>query len=128
MATIGTAAEKPRVFITDSGSVSVSGDAAAGDAKGSLSLTAGSSPQNLQVIKTFSERCPEVAITANRDKAAYVVRLDHEPASPVTPFTRGNKVAVFDKNDDLIYTSSSRLLPNAVKAACAVIIGAHKRH
>ena len=118
------AAEKPRVFITESQSMQLSGDAALGEAKGSLAFTGGTSPQNVEVMKTFIQRCPEVIVTSNRDKADYIVRLDREEPNPTTPFVRGNKVAIFNKDEDLIYGHSTRLLGNAVKGACAAIRGA----
>ncbi len=115
------AADKPRVFITESTAVQVSGDAAVADVKGSVALTGGTSPQNVEVIKAFAQRCPAVLVTANREKADYLVRLDHEAINPTTPFTHGNKVAVFDGNGDLIYSNASRLLSTAVKGACTAI-------
>ena len=121
-----SAAEKPRVFITESTAVQVSGDAAVADVKGSLALTGGTSPQNVEAMKAFAQRCPAVIVTANREKADYLVQLDHEAINPTTPFTHGNKVAVFDGNKDLIYSNSSRLLGNAVKGACTAI-SAHAR-
>jgi len=119
----GTAAEKPRVFITESQSLQLSGDASLGEAKGSLLVTGGTSPQNIEVMKNFLQRCPGIIVTAKREKADFIVRLDHEEASPATPFVRGNKVAVFNKEQDLIYSGSTRLLSNAVKGACAAITG-----
>jgi len=116
-------ADKPRVFITESQSLQLSGDAAAGDAKGSLLLTGGTSPQSIEVMKSFRERCPSVIVTGNQDKADFLVRLDHEGANPTTLFTRGNKVAVFNKHQDLVYSGSTRLLSNAVKGACRAIAG-----
>ncbi len=101
----------------------VTGDAAVGEAKGFFSLAGGSSPQNIEVMKAFTRRCPGVIVTANPEKADYVVRLDHEGASPTTPFVRGNKVAVFNKTEDLVHSGSTRLLSNAVKGACAAILG-----
>lgn len=124
---MGDAAEKPRVFITESTAVQASGDAAIADIKGSVAFTGGTSPQNVEVIKAFAQRCPAVVVTANREKADYFVRLDHEAINPTTPFTHGNKVAVFDGSEDLIYSDSSRLLGSAVKGACTAII-AHTRH
>ena len=115
------AAEKPRVFITESTAVQVSGDAAVANVKGSLALIGGTSPQNVEVMKAFAQRCPDVIVTANREKADYLVRLDHEAINPTTPFTHGNKVAVFDENEDLIYSNSNRLLSGAVKGACTAI-------
>jgi hypothetical protein len=118
---LAMAAEKPRIYVTESQAVQVAGDASVADVKGSLSLMSGTSPQNVEVMKTFSQKCPGVVITANRDKADFVVRLDHEEPSPTTLFTHGNKVAVFDKSEDLIYSGSTRLLGNAVKSACEAI-------
>ena len=50
-----------------------------------------------------------------------MVRLDHEGANPSTPFVHGNKIAIFDKQDDLIYSGSTRFLNHAVKDACAAL-------
>ena len=116
-----TAAEKPRVFITESPSPHVSGDGSVGDLKGSLAFTGGTSPQNVEVMKAFSRSCRDAIVTANRDKADYIVRLDHEALNPTTPFVHGNKVAVFNKDEDLIYSDSSRLLASAVRGACTAI-------
>ena len=127
--TLGTAlaGEKPRVFITESQALNVTNDAASGDSKSALSLTGGNTPQSLDVIKSFTQRCPEVIVTADREKADYVVRLDHEAINPTTPFLRGNKVAVFDKSSDLVYSSSTRVLGSVVKGACAAILGHSRR-
>jgi hypothetical protein len=123
----GTAVEKPRIFITESQALQLSGNAAVGDTKGGVSVAGGTSPQNLEVIKTFQQRCPAVLVTGNREKADFVVRLDHEEPNPTTLFVHGNKVAVFNKNDDLIYSSSTRMLSTAVKGACAAIAHGSRR-
>lgn len=114
-------AQKPRVFITESASSQASGDAMVGNAKGSLAFTGGTSPQNVEVMKAFARYCPAVIVTGNREKADYVIRLDHEALNPTTPFVHGNKVAVFDKNEDLMYSNSTRILSTAVKGACAAM-------
>jgi hypothetical protein len=49
-------------------------------------------------------------VTADREKADFIVRLDHEGVNPTTPFVHGNKVAVFSKDLDLLFTTSTRLL------------------
>lgn len=108
------AAEKPRVYITESQTLQVSGEAA-------LNLMGGSSPQAIEVMKTFQRRCPAVLVTNSREKADFVVRLDHEAPSPITPFSKGNKVAVFDRSDDLIYSNSTRTLAPVVRGACEAI-------
>ncbi|MFN7992307.1 MAG: hypothetical protein U0Q18_01815 [Bryobacteraceae bacterium] len=114
-------AEKARVFITESHALQLSSDAAAGAAAGALSVTGGQSPENVEVMKAFLQKCPEVLVTSSREKADYLIRFDHEAINPTTPFVRGNKVAIFDKNEDLIYSDSTRLLANAVKGACSAI-------
>ena len=121
VAAILAAAEKPRVFITESAASKLSGNGSVGQLKGSLAFTGGTSPQNVEVMKMFSRKCRDVIVTANRDKADYIVRVDHEPINPTTPFVHGNKVAVFDKNEDLIYSDSIRLLSTAVRGACSAI-------
>lgn len=116
------AGQKPRVFITETTAAQASGDAAVGDAKGSLAFSGGTSPQSVEVMKAFARYCPAVIVTANREKADYLVQLDHEAINPTTPFVHGNKVAVFDKKQDLVYSNSTRILSSAVKGACGAIV------
>ncbi|MBL8238730.1 MAG: hypothetical protein JNM66_15000 [Bryobacterales bacterium] len=97
---------KPRVFVTESGA---------------LAFTGPTTSENIEVMKAFQRHCPSVAITSDRDKADFVVRLDREGPSPVTPFVKGNKVAVFNRDADLVYTNSSRTLAPSVKGACAIL-------
>lgn len=115
------ASEKPRIHITESQSLQLSGDAALGETRGSLSVTGGTSPQNVEVMKMFLRRCPGVTVTANREKADYLVRLDHEGLNPTMLFVRGNKLAIFNTDGDLIHSTSTRLLKNAVDSGCAAI-------
>ena len=115
-------ADKPRIFVTESGALQASAEGRAGDANGFVQVTGGTSRQNIEVMRVFLERCPQVAITSNREKADYVVRLDSEGVNPTTPFLKNNKVAVFDRNEDLIYSDSKRLLSNAVKVSCAALV------
>ena len=75
---------------------------AVGDVKSSLAFTGGTGPQKVKVMKAFVRYCPAAIITADRAKADYLVRLDHAPISATTLFVHGNKVAVFDKNEDLL--------------------------
>jgi hypothetical protein len=118
---LAASSPKPRIFITETTAPQASGDASVGDARGTLAFTGGSSPQSVEVMRTFERYCPAVVITANRDKADYLVQFDHEAINPTTPFTHGNKVAVFDKNEDLIYSNSTRTLSSGVKDACRAI-------
>jgi hypothetical protein len=121
-AALATAAERPRVFVTESRATQASGEASVGDVKGALALIGGTSPESVEVMKTFAKQCPDVVVTANREKADFLVRLDHEGINPTTPFVHGNKLAVFNKDQDLVLSNSTRLLGNAVKEACAAIV------
>jgi hypothetical protein len=100
-----SAAQKPRIFLTESTAIQASGNTVVGEAKGSLAFTGGTSPQNVEVMKAFVRYCPAVTVTASREKADYLVRLDHDPINPTTLFVHGNKVAVFNKNEDLVYSN-----------------------
>ena len=104
---------KPRIYIKESGAIQIFGP--------SMALTGPASSENIEVMKAFQRYCPTVTVTADREKADFILRLDRETPSPVTPFVRGNKVAVFDRNADLVYSHSSRLLTPAVKGACAAV-------
>ena len=114
-------ADKPRVFIVESQALQVSADANIPDGKGFVELKGGNSPQNVEVMKVFMRRCPGVAVTSNRKKADYVIRLDHEGTNPTTPFVKENKVAIFNKDEDLVFSDSTRPLRNAAKDACAAV-------
>jgi hypothetical protein len=118
--------EKPRVYLTESQTLRVAGeiagDALVGDSKGSLSVTGGTSPRITDAMKNFARHCPGVVITLNPERADYVARFDYEEVSPATLFVGGNKVAVFDQKQELIYSVSTRRLTNAVKHTCTAIL------
>jgi len=111
--------QKPRIFVTDSKSWSTSGggfgtsDFIFGTGSG------GARPQTAEIIKTFHDRCPEMTITINREKADYVVLLEHEGGKSIVQ--KDNKVVVFKPNGDAIYSGSTVTLGNAVKDACGAI-------
>lgn len=114
-----SAADKPRVFVTDSKSWEISGgvggsqDAFGGASKG------GARPQTAEIIKTFGERCPGVIVNNKQEKADYVILLDHEGGKDM--ISHDNKVVVFNKDGDTIVGRSTRILGNAVKEACTAI-------
>ena len=113
------AADRARVYITDSKSWEVKA-AAGGTVDGFGGAGGGGDrPQTAEIIKTFNERCPQVIINNNKDKADYIVLLDHEGGKDVV--SRDNKVVVFNRDGDAIMSKSTRLLGNAVKEACLVI-------
>jgi len=113
------AAERPRVYVTDSKSWELGG-AVGGSANGfGGAARGGDRPQTAEIIKTFGERCPAVIVNNKQERADYVVLLDHEGGKE--PISRDNKVVVFDKDGDSIISRSTRTLGNAVKDACGAI-------
>src|SRR5262245_49654827 len=123
------AQDNPRVFISESQSWSSTGGSPLGgvivSARGGITISqrgrGGARPQTAEIVKTFNERCPRCVVTMNREKADYVVVLDHEGGK--TSIRRDNKFAVFNKDGDAIRSGSTRSLGNAVKDACAALTG-----
>jgi hypothetical protein len=119
-AVAGAAGDKPRVFVSDSQSWEISGGFGAVDGSGGGTAKGGARPQRAEIIKTFGERCPQVIVTIKQEKADFVVLLDHEGGKDL--YRRDNKIAVFDKDGDAIYSGSTRSLGNAVKDGCHAIV------
>jgi hypothetical protein len=110
---------KVRVFVTDSESWTVSGGFAAASGAGAGGVSGGARPQTAEIMKTFRERCPRLTVTIRQDNADYVVLLDHEGGKDFV--RRDNKIAIFNKAGDMIYSGSTRSLGNAVKDACGAV-------
>jgi hypothetical protein len=112
-------AQQARVFMTDSQSWQMTGNSGGtSDAHGSH-FSGGARPQTAEIIKTFGERCSQVVVNNNKDKADYVVVLDHEGGKSI--LAHDNKVAVFNSDGDAIVSHSTRSLGNSVKDACEAI-------
>ena len=111
--------KKTRIYITDSESWKVRGGWGASHGSGGGSEAGGARPQTAEIIKTFNQRCPDLTVTSNKDKANYAVILDHEGGKGA--LRHKNKIAVFNRDGDSIYSDSTRELGNAVKDACAAI-------
>ena len=110
---------KTRVFISDSQSWEMSGNAGGANGTFAAHSAGGARPQTAEIVKTFGERCPDVIVNNKSDKADYVVLLDHEGGKGLAK--RDNKMAVFNKDGDSIVSHSTRSLGNAVKDACDAI-------
>jgi hypothetical protein len=118
-ATADFAQEKVRVFITDSNSWEISGGFGAGNDAAAGAINGGARPQTAEIMKTFGERCSLITVTMRRETADYIILLDHEGGKEFV--RRDNKIAVFDRNGDMLYSGSTRTLGNAVKDACSAI-------
>jgi hypothetical protein len=111
--------EKPRVFVTDSQSWEISGGGGGSRSGFGSAGSGGARPQTAEIIKTFNERCPDCVITTKKERADYVVILEHEGGKSVT--SKDNKFALINKDGDVIKSGSTRILGNAVKDVCLVI-------
>lgn len=113
----GPPAEKPRVFVTDSQSWEMEGSAGGSAGAFGAHSHGGARPQTAEIIKTFSEKCPSVMINNIKEKAAYIVVLDHEGGKGA--LRHKNKVAVFDaQSGDSIVSKSTLSLGGSVEEAC----------
>jgi hypothetical protein len=120
-----------RVYVTDSqswetygyawfhGSGSSSGGTGSFNQNGGAVSRGGARPQTVEIIKTFGERCPDITVTNQPEKANYVVTLDHEGGKGV--LRHRNKVALFNRNGDVLFSHSTLTLGNSVKDACEAI-------
>ncbi len=122
------AQDKPRVFITESQSWSSSGSGGIGagvivGAGGVITAQprgrGGARPQTAEIIKTFNEKCGGCVVTMNKEKADYVIILDHEGGKGF--LRHDNKFALFNKDGDAIRSGSTRSLGTAVKEACEAL-------
>jgi PEGA domain len=109
--------EKPRIFITDSQSWEVEGGAGGSGSSFGAASSGGARPQTAEIIKTFGEKCPAVTVNNMREKANYIVVLDHEGGKGA--LRHKNKVAVFDSHSgDSIVSKSTLSLGGSVDEAC----------
>jgi len=110
---------KVRVYIADSQSWQMTGGWGASGGSGGGGMSGGARPQTAEIFKTFNERCPELITTNNKEKANYAVILDHEGGKGL--LHHRNKVVVFNRDGDTIFSASTRSLGNSVKDACEAI-------
>lgn len=110
---------KPRLYVTDSQSWLMAGGWGASNGTGGGAMRGGSSPQTVEIIKTFGQRCPDVVVTNDRDRASYVVLFDRESFKGL--LRKRDKIALFRRNGDVLYSNSVRSVGNAVKDACEAI-------
>ncbi len=111
--------QQPRVFVTDSQSWEMSGGAGGAHGTFGSSGGGGARPQTAEIIKTFGEKCSNVLINNKKEKADYIVVLDHEGGKGW--IRKDNKVVVFNSEGDSIVSRSTRSLGSSVETACAAI-------
>ena len=113
------AADAPRIFVTDTNSVQVSADQQIGQSL--VEANEGVSSLNLVIVSRFVELCPNVRGTGDPNKADYIVLVRRAGPRPYSPFVKGNHIAIFDPEEDLIYTTSASYVKKAVRNACGAL-------
>ena len=117
------ASDPIRIFVKESESWSVSGDGAQFEGTGGGSLQGGAKLQTAEIMKTISKRreCRGIVVTINRERADYILMLDRVGGRGVVQ--KDNKMALFNKEGDMVASTSTRSLGNAVKDACLAVQG-----
>jgi hypothetical protein len=117
---------RPRVFIEESESWEIESDPvfSSTDKKGRVTISGGETkggakPRTAEIMKRFTEQCKNCVVTMYREKADFIVRLDHEGGKDI--FNKDNKLAVFNREGDLIASGSFSRLRKAVETACQAI-------
>jgi len=110
---------KIRIYVSDSQSWQMTGGWGAANGAGGGHESGGARPQTAEIIKTFNQRCSEYTVTNNKERANYAVILDHEGGKGM--LAHRNKIAVFNRDGDAIFSDSTRELGNSVKDACGAI-------
>jgi hypothetical protein len=115
----GQSGRKPRVFVTDSNTWEMMGGFTANRNYAQGHVAGGARPQTAEIIKTLGERCPDFIVTINKDRADYILILEHEGGKSVV--RKDNKFALFNKDGDAITSGSTRSLGNSVKDVCSTL-------
>lgn len=81
--------------------------------------------QQMELAKTFLQRCPDVVPTINREKADYIVTLNWTQA---TRFFFGGKIIhkpdqimLTNREGDILYSSVARSVGGDVEAVCRIV-------
>jgi hypothetical protein len=112
------AAGQPRVYIEESQSWTVNGWSPFTGLLGAFG--GGSRPQTVEIIHTFTKRCPQLRPTRAREGADFAVVVEREGGKSI--FRKDNKYAVFTGAGDLVEAGSTRMVSTAVSQACEAII------
>lgn len=119
---------RPRVYIEQSDSWEIEEESsittAGGKKRGGIFSTSsskgGAKPRTAEIMKRFNEQCKECIVTINKEKADFIVLLEHEGGKSL--FDKDNKLAVFNKDGDLIASGSFSRTQKAVEIACQSIM------
>lgn len=116
-----------RVFLAGSEPERIAGEALLGDSRGALNLTRTAPSYDIESMRVFAKNCPAVTMTTARGKASIILRIEREEINPFSPFVKGNRIALFNLEGDLLYTTRARRLTNAAKNTCQAVLQQAKR-
>lgn len=124
--------DPPRVYIETSDSWEIESDSfwSTTDKKGRVTVgggetKGGAKPRTAETIKRFGQDCKNVIVTMYKEKADYIVMLEHEGGKDL--FNKDNKLAVFNREGDLIESGSFSRPRKAVETACEAIAADFRR-
>lgn len=122
----------PRVYIEASDSWEVESDPifSSTNKKGRTTVSGGAvhggaKPRTAETIKRFGQQCKNVIVTMYKEKADFVVLLEHEGGKDL--LNKDNKLAVFDREGDLVTSGAFSRPRKAVDVACEAIEAAYGR-
>jgi hypothetical protein len=72
-----------------------------------------------EVVKTVGERCPNVTVTMDKERAFFVLSIEHEEAAMKGLARRRNHITVVNREGDVVFSKNDRELGNAIKDACS---------
>jgi hypothetical protein len=101
---------KIRVFVEANSSTEFAGKGSAqrglfGGVSTHVSGTQYEHSQVPEVIKTLRERCPDVTVTIERDKAFFLVLVEHESAAQKGVGRRRNHVTVVNRDGEMSFSA-----------------------
>jgi hypothetical protein len=118
--------KRPRIYIEETESWEIESDPifSTTDKKGRATISGGGTnggakPRTAETMKRFNRQCQNFVVTMYKDKADFVVLLEHEGGKDL--FNKDNKLAVFNKDGDLIASGSFSRPRKAVETACSAI-------
>jgi hypothetical protein len=76
----------------------------------------GSHPQLAEVMKTLGHSCPGLIVTNDPKQAQYSVTFERESKKVLR---KDNKIAVFNRSGDMVFSSSTRALGNGIRGFCS---------
>jgi sorbitol-specific phosphotransferase system component IIA len=74
--------------------------------------------QSMEMAKDFSNQCPIVQVTINRQAADFTLDLNHIEKGLLI---RDNQIELYNKDGDLIVGNEGGSISDGVKGACAVV-------